>query len=89
MLGAILASSRASFTISSVVNPITSPLTGPSTIPQIFFNCSIGSTPSLAKSVGFVVTPSRIPRSWYSFIWSKFAVSIKNFIFYAHYFSIF
>ena len=36
--------------------------------------------PSLAINDGLVVTPSRIPKSCASFIWSRLAVSIKNFI---------
>lgn len=36
--------------------------------------------PSLAINEGLVVTPSRIPSSFASFICARFAVSIKNFI---------
>lgn len=36
--------------------------------------------PSFAIKLGFVVTPSRIPRSFASLIWAKLAVSMKNFM---------
>src|SRR5690606_20159926 len=36
--------------------------------------------PSFAIRDGLVVTPSSTPKSWASRIWSRFAVSIKNFI---------
>src|SRR6218665_1421056 len=36
--------------------------------------------PSFAISEGLVVTPSRIPRSLASLIWSRLAVSMKNFM---------
>ena len=42
---------------------MTSPLTGPLTISQIFFRFALTSPDSLASSDGFVVTPSRMPRS--------------------------
>src|SRR5262249_33159367 len=42
---------------------VTSPLTGPLTMPQIFLRLSRKSPGSLASRVGFVVTPSMIPRS--------------------------
>jgi hypothetical protein len=36
--------------------------------------------PSFAIKDGFVVTPSKIPSDCASLIWSKLAVSIKNFM---------
>ncbi len=79
-----LASSFPSLTIPSQSRAVTSALTGPLTISQISFRISSGFLPvlliSLARSVGFVVTPSSIPHDATSFISSTFAVSIKIFI---------
>src|SRR5258706_14774387 len=52
---------------------------GPSTIEQISLMTSRKSRPSLATSVGFVVTPSRTPQEAISRIWAMLAVSRKSF----------
>src|SRR5262249_33808420 len=75
---------RASFRPSAIISgdsvETTSALISPSTMSQIIRICSSIGRPSFAMSVGFVVTPSRIPQLTPVFNSSKFAVSRKNLI---------
>ena len=77
----ILASSRPSLIISSAVMDMASAEMGPSTTSAISFTRVLTSTPSLAMRLGLVVTPSRIPQLLISLIMSRFAVSMKIFMF--------
>ena len=82
---AIVTSLRPSAIIVSASVEVTSALTGPSTIEQISFVTSMISLPDFLISDGFVVTPSTMPKSLSSLIWSISAVSTKNFIIFLPY----
>jgi len=70
----------ASFTMSFALSLSTSRLIGPFTRVKISSMTSWKDRPLFARSVGFVVTPSRIPQDAISLISFKSAVSIKSFI---------
>src|SRR5215472_14451818 len=59
---------------------MTSVLTGPWAISQISTMVCLKGLPSLARSEGLVVTPSRIPSDAASRISAMLAVSTKNFM---------
>ena len=77
----ILAKSFPSLTMPSVSVERTSRLTSPSTILRIWFTASVYGMPALVAKVGFVVTPSKIPRPAISLTSLGLALSMKSFTF--------